>query len=106
MVRPFQAIVLVAVLTGMPFVAVGSARAQFDSVQKQAECELSAIRDTRSAFAINWIRTACNRLATDTGLLNEGSRAFYTCVVNYLSGVQDDAAANRVIQLCRSTYPQ
>ncbi|WP_426614843.1 hypothetical protein [Bradyrhizobium sp. McL0616] len=31
-------------------------------IEKQAQCELSAIRDTRSPLAIQYIRSACNWL--------------------------------------------
>ena len=53
-------------------------QAQFtDRNKTQAQCELSAIRDTRSSVAIAWIRTACNWLAMNTGSLNESNRRFY-----------------------------
>jgi hypothetical protein len=81
-------------------------RAQFiDDQQRQAQCELSAIGTTRSRLAVDWIRTACNRLAIDSGLLNESNRQFHTCLVRNLSGVQSDAAADRIITSCRTAYP-
>lgn len=83
-----------------------SARAQFiDEQQRQAQCELSAIGTTRSPLAISWIRTACNRLAVDAGLLNESNRQFHLCLLQHLSGVQSDAAANQIIAACRTSYP-
>jgi hypothetical protein len=84
-----------------------SAQAQFiGEEQRQAQCELSAIGNTRSRLAIDWIHTACNRLAVDTGgLLNESNRQFHLCLVQNLSGAQSDAAANRIIAACRTAYP-
>jgi len=53
------------------------ARAQ-STIERQAACELSAIRDTRSPFAIQLIRSACNWLAFNSGsLLNEGNSKYY-----------------------------
>jgi hypothetical protein len=76
-----------------------------DAQQRQAQCELAAIGSTRSRLAIDWIRTACNRLAIDVGPLNERNRLFYRCLLSYLSGVQNDAAASRIISACRTSYP-
>ena len=105
MFRPFPAMLSVAVLAGSTLAAIESPRAQFNADQRQAQCELSAIGTTRSPLAIDWIRTACNRLAIDSGLLNESNRLFHTCLVNNLSGVQADAAANQIISACRASYP-
>jgi|SRR5262245_38021289 len=103
MVRFLRATVAVVALS-MP---IGAAQGQFiDEQQRQAQCELSAIGSTRSRVAIDWIRTACNRLAVDTGfMINENSRQFHTCLVRYLSGVQNDSAAAQVINSCRTAYP-
>jgi hypothetical protein len=86
---------------------VASPHAQFiDEQQRQAQCELSAIGNTRSRLALSWIRTACNRLAIDTGFaIDESNRRFHLCLLQYLSGVQSDAAANQVITACRTSYP-
>ena len=86
---------------------LGPAQAQFiDDQQRQAQCELSAIGTTRSQLAIDWIRTACNRLAIDMGFaLNESNRQFHNCLLRYLSGVQNDSAAAQVINSCRTAYP-
>ena len=78
-------------------------RAQFATEQKQAQCELAAIRDTRSAVAIATIRSACNWLALNEGsLLNESLRPYYFCLVQNLSGVQDDRAAGVIVSACRT----
>jgi len=83
------------------------AQGQFiDEQQRQAQCELSAIGTTRSRLAVDWIRTACNRLAVDSGfMLNESNRQFHTCLLQHLSGVQNDAAAAQIINSCRTAYP-
>src|SRR3954470_20865203 len=88
-------------------IAAPAAQAQFiGEQQRQAQCELSAIGATRSRLAIDWIRTACNRLAVDAdSLLNESSRQFHQCLVQNLSGAQSDAAANQIISACRTAYP-
>jgi hypothetical protein len=86
--------------------STAAARAQlFDAQQAQAQCELSAIGSTRSDLALSWIRTACNRLAVDTGPLNESNRRFHECLVRNLSGVQRDSAASQIINACRVSFP-
>ena len=76
------------------------------SMEKQAQCELSAIRDTRSALAIQFIRSACNWLAVNgDSLLNESSKGYHVCLVRQLSGVQADEAAGAIVSACRTTYP-
>lgn len=96
-----SAIVLAGALTCLP----DPASAQFATERQQAQCELSAIRNTRSAVAIQTIRSACNWLAINEGsLLNESLRGFYLCLVQNLSGVQDDAAAGAIVAACRTTH--
>src|ERR1700694_2854217 len=55
-------ILTAVVVAGTLLPSSGSVIAQ-TSMEKQAQCELSAIRDTRSALAIQFIRSACNWLA-------------------------------------------
>jgi hypothetical protein len=72
------------------------------SVERQAQCELSAIRDTRSALAIQFIRSACNWLALNgDSLLDESGRGYHVCLVQQLSGVQADQAAGAIVSACR-----
>jgi hypothetical protein len=76
------------------------------SVERQAQCELSAIRDTRSALAIQFIRSACNWLALNgDSLLQESSRGYHVCLVQQLSGVQADQAAGAIVSACRTLAP-
>ena len=76
------------------------------AAQKQAQCELSAIGATRSAVALQSIRTACNWLVVNEGsLLNESLRPFYLCLVQNLSGAQDDRAAGAIVSACRAAHP-
>jgi hypothetical protein len=83
-----------------------SAGAQ-SGAQKQAQCELAAIRTTRSALALQTIRSACNWLVVNEGsLLNESLRPYYLCLVQNLSGAQDDAAAGAIVSACRSANPR
>jgi hypothetical protein len=75
-------------------------------VERQAQCELSAIRDTRSALAIQFIRSACNWLALNgDSLLQESSRGYHVCLVQQLSGVQADQAAGAIVSACRTLAP-
>jgi hypothetical protein len=70
--------------------------------ERQAHCELSAIRDTRSALAIQFIRSACNWLALNgDSLLNESGKGYHVCLVQQLSGVQADQAAGAIVSACR-----
>ena len=48
--------------------------------EKQAQCELSAIRDTRSAAAIQLIRSACNWLALNGDSLIERTQQRLLCL--------------------------
>lgn len=107
MFAAFRATFALAALIGVTCVPAGSLRAQFiDDQQRQAQCELNAIGNTRSRLAVDWIRTACNRLAIDEGfLLNESNRRFHTYLLRYLSGVQSDSAASQVINSRRTAYP-
>jgi len=99
------AISTIAIAAAMALGATVPGLAQFSGeLQAQAQCELAAIGTTRSRLAIDWIRTACNRLAVD-GPLNESNRPFYGCLITNLSGVQNDYAANRIINSCRTAYP-
>jgi len=82
------------------------AGAQFSS-RAQAQCELSAIGSTRSPFAIQTIRSACNWLAVNEGsLLNESLRPYYLCLVQNLSGAQSDVAATSIVSACRAANPR
>jgi hypothetical protein len=106
MVRVVRTMRAAVVLLAATVISIGSARAQFfDPQQAQAQCELSAIGSTRSDLALSWIRTACNRLAVDTGPLHESNRRFHECLVRNLSGVQRDSAASQIINACRISFP-
>jgi hypothetical protein len=103
--RAAQAIMSAIALAGAVICLPESSRAQ-SATEKQAQCELSAIRDTRSAVAVQSIHTACNWLAINEGsLLNESLRGFYICLVQNLSGAQNDGAAVAIVSACRRAYP-
>jgi hypothetical protein len=105
--RAVGAIISAVALAGPIICLPGSSRAQFATEQKQAQCELAAIRNTRSAVAIQTIRSACNWLALNEGsLLNESLRPFYFCLVQNLSGAQDDGAASTIVSACRTAHRQ
>lgn len=102
--RP-SAILTVAVAAGMLFSSAEVAAAQTD-MERQAQCELSAIRDTRSALAIQHIRSACNWLVVNgDSLLNESNKGYYVCLVRQLSGAQSNEAAAAIMSACRTTNP-
>jgi hypothetical protein len=99
------AILTAIVVAGTLVSSSGSVIAQ-TSMEKQAQCELSAIRDTRSALAIQFIRSACNWLALNgDSLLDESSKGYHVCLVRQLSGVQADEAAAAIISACRTSSP-
>jgi hypothetical protein len=99
------AILTAIVVAGTLLSSSGSAIAQ-TSMERQAQCELSAIRDTRSALAIQFIRSACNWLALNgDSLLNESSKNYHVCLVRRLSGVQADEAAGAIVSACRTSNP-
>ncbi len=96
--RLFMGIILAGVAAG----PTSSARAQ----QSQAQCELSAIPDTRSVFAIQTIRSACNWLALNgDSALNASLKPYYLCLVQNLPGAQSDAAAGAIVSACRNANP-
>ena len=99
------AILTAVVVAGTLLSSSGSVIAQ-TSMEKQAQCELSAIRDTRSALAIQFIRSACNWLALNgDSLLNESGKGYHVCLVRQLSGVQADEAAAAIVSACRTSSP-
>jgi hypothetical protein len=103
--RALLAILTAIVVAGTLLSFSGSVIAQ-TSLERQAQCELSAIRDTRSALAIQFIRSACNWLALNgDSLLDESSRNYHVCLVRQLSGVQADEAAGAIVSACRTSYP-
>ena len=103
--HPLSAILTIILVGGTLLLSSGSVVAQ-TSMEKQAQCELSAIRDTRSSVAIQFIRSACNWLALDgDSLLNETSKGYYVCLVRQLSGAQADEAAAAIVSACRTSSP-
>lgn len=103
--RSPSAILMAAVAAGMLFSSAEVAVAQTD-MEKQAQCELSAIRDTRSALAVQYIRSACNWLAVNgDSLLNASSKGYYVCLVRQLSGAQSNEAAAAIMSACRTANP-
>ncbi len=66
-----------------------------DTVGRQARCELWAIGNTGSSSAIQLIRSACNWLALKGDFLqNANNKQCYVCLIQNLSGVQADEAAD------------
>ena len=81
------------------------AKAQ-SALERQAQCELASIRDTRSPLAVQLIRSACNWLALNAdSLLNEQNNKYYICLVQNLSGAQSNDAAQAIASACRSGNP-
>lgn len=75
-------------------------------MERQAQCELSAIRDTRSPLAVQTIRSACNWLVVNgDSLLNASSKGYYVCLVRQLSGAQSNEAAAAIMSACRASNP-
>jgi hypothetical protein len=104
-VRARSSVLTAVAVAGTLLLSAGPAAAQ-STEERQAQCELSAIRDTRSALAVQYIRSACNWLALNgESLLNERSRGYYVCLVQRLSGAQADEAAAAIISACRRSNP-
>ncbi|MBR0780660.1 VF_A0006 family four-cysteine protein [Bradyrhizobium iriomotense] len=83
----------------------GPVLAQSD-MERQAQCELSAIRDTRSPLAVQYIRSACNWLVVNgDSLLNASNKGYYVCLVRQLSGAQSNEAAAAIMSACRASNP-
>ena len=98
-------ILAAVVLAGAVFAPSEATRAQ-GTAERQAACELSAIRDTRSVLAVQLIRSACNWLTLNAdSLLNERNENYYVCLVQNLSGSQSDAAAQPIASACRTANP-
>lgn len=93
------------VVAATVFAFPGSVVAQTD-MERQAQCELSAIRDTRSPLAVQYIRSACNWLVVNgDSLLNASSKGYYICLVRQLSGAQSNEAAAAIMSACRTSNP-
>jgi len=103
MFRPLP-ILAIVISAGPAFAPLRSSQAFIDDAEKQAQCELNSIGTTRSPMAVDFIRSSCNWLAINTGL-DERNRNYHLCLLQYLSGVQDDAAAARIISSCRTSNP-
>jgi hypothetical protein len=98
-------IIAAIVLAGVVFAPSEATRAQ-NTAERQAACELSAIRDSRSVLAVQLIRSACNWLALNAdSLLNEQNKNYYICLLQNLSGAQTDAAAQAIASACRTANP-
>jgi hypothetical protein len=98
-------ILAAGVLAGVVCAPSEATRAQ-SAAERQTACELSAIRDTRSALAVQLIRSACNWLALNAdSLLNERNKNYYICLLQNLSGAQTDAAAQAIASACRTANP-
>ena len=105
MFRKIDVVVAAIVFAGANLATCKALRAQND-IARQAQCELSALRDARSVVATQLIRSACNWLALNgDSLLNERSKPYYVCLVQNLSGVQVDEAARATVSACRASYP-
>nr|WP_315838896.1 VF_A0006 family four-cysteine protein [Bradyrhizobium prioritasuperba] len=92
------------VVAGTLLLSSGSVIAQTNSMKVQAQCVLSAIHDTRSAVAVQYIRSACNWLALNgDSLLHESNKGYYACLVRQLSGAQSDSAARAIASACRTS---
>ncbi|MBR0836653.1 hypothetical protein JQ612_25980 [Bradyrhizobium manausense] len=97
---------LAGVVVAAAAVAASSLAAAQTDMEKQAQCELSAIRDTRSPLAVQYIRSACNWLAVNgDSLLNASSKGYYVCLVRQLSGAQSNEAAAAIMSACRTSNP-
>ncbi|MCG2630399.1 hypothetical protein L6654_27585 [Bradyrhizobium sp. WYCCWR 13023] len=100
--RPLAAFVIAA---AMLLSSAEIAAAQTD-MERQAQCELTAIRDTRSPLAVQHIRSACNWLVVNgESLLNASSKGYYVCLVRQLSGAQSNEAAAAIMSACRASNP-
>jgi hypothetical protein len=96
--------IMSAIALASPVICLAELTRAQPATEKQAQCELSAIRNTRSAVAIQTIRSACNWLAINEGsLLNESLRGYYLCLVQNLSGAQEDGAAGAIASACRAS---
>jgi hypothetical protein len=94
-----------AVVAGALVSFSGPVVAQTD-MERQAQCELSAIRDTRSPLAVQTIRSACNWLVVNgDSLLNASNKGYYICLVRQLSGAQSNEAAAAIMSACRASNP-
>ncbi|WP_245502073.1 VF_A0006 family four-cysteine protein [Bradyrhizobium guangzhouense] len=99
---PLSAVVIAA---GLLLSSAEMVAAQTD-MERQAQCELSAIRDTRSPLAVQSIRSACNWLVVNgDSLLNASSKGYYVCLVRQLSGAQSNEAAAAIMSACRASNP-
>ncbi|WP_063710348.1 VF_A0006 family four-cysteine protein [Bradyrhizobium huanghuaihaiense] len=98
--------VLAGLIVAGAFLCFSTSVVAQSDMEKQAQCELSAIRDTRSPLAVQYIRSACNWLVVNgDSLLNASSKGYYICLVRQLSGAQSNEAAAAIMSACRASNP-
>ena len=90
-----------AVISAGAFFGLSKIAGAQSSIEQQGQCELSAIRDTQSAVAVQFVHSACNWLSLNSdSSLNESISKYYACLVQNLSAVQPDAAAQSIASAC------
>ncbi|WP_298875387.1 hypothetical protein [uncultured Bradyrhizobium sp.] len=71
-----KAAILTAIAAAAALLSLVQPVAAQSDLERQAQCELSAIRDTRSPLAVQTIRSACNWLVVNgDSLLNASTSA-------------------------------
>ena len=104
--RRLLAVLTTVIVAGGMLLSLPEFAAAQTDMERQAQCELSAIRDTRSALAVQYIRSACNWLVVNgDSLLNASSKGYYICLVRQLSGAQSNEAAAAIMSACRASNP-
>jgi hypothetical protein len=97
---------LAGAVVAVAFLSFSAPAVAQTDLERKAQCELSAIRDTRSALAVQYIRSACNWLVVNgDSLLNASSKGYYVCLVRQLSGAQSNEAAAAIMSACRTSNP-
>ncbi|MCK1395648.1 hypothetical protein IVB29_33490 [Bradyrhizobium sp. 1] len=98
--------ILADAIAAVAFLSFSAPVVAQSDMERQAQCELSAIRDTRSALAVQYIHSACNWLVVNgDSALNASSKGYYICLVRQLSGAQGNEAAAAIISACRTSNP-
>lgn len=101
----FSAVVVVAAaaLLSPPLMSDLTAQGRLQSPTLEAECRLKYIRKTKSEVARSYIIKSCNFLSLGTAgsVLSRDERVFHDCVLEVMSGTEDDRNAVQLANACR-----
>jgi hypothetical protein len=65
------------------------------------DCMLQSLRESRNGDITRYIQQSCDALYRNGALLLPRDRRYHECILQYLPGMRDSAAAQQVVSICR-----